>query len=143
MRVICFLLILIGLDANAETFSPSQVAVVKYFDFFNGSDRDALNKATSSPFVLNIAGVTTSYEKYGDAVDFDGLRKTGWSYSRIRKNESIYEDETTAMVGINFTRYTEAGDVLSISAVVYVLVMEEGQWKLKAGFVNGNLSLGK
>jgi len=106
MRTICFLLILTGPGANAEILSASQIAFSKYFDFFNESDRDALNNAASSPFVLNIAGVTTSYEKYGDAADFDGLRKTGWSYSRIRKNQSIYEVDATKVVRINFeSRY--------------------------------------
>ena len=49
----------------------------------------------------------------------------------------------TAMVNINFSRYGLADVVISSSAVIYLLVYRDGAWKLKAGFVNGNLTLGK
>ena len=47
------------------------------------------------------------------------------------------------MVDINFSRYNDDDEVISTTDVVYLLVMRDGMWKVKGGFVNGNLTLGK
>lgn len=47
------------------------------------------------------------------------------------------------MVDINFSQYNEANEVTSTTDVVYLLVMRDGTWRVKGGFVNGNLTLGK
>jgi hypothetical protein len=94
------------LFANEE-LSPQQ-AVANYFEFFNNEDRASLNASSGNPFVFVIGGKPTAYPKYGDAVDFDGMKASGWSYSRIHKNELIYQDDISAMVDINFSRYDDA-----------------------------------
>ena len=82
-------------------------------------------------------------EYYGDSVDFEGLRNQGWAYSKINESELIYADELSAMVDINFSRLSEDDEVLSTTDALYLLVNKEGNWLLKAGFINSNLSLGK
>jgi hypothetical protein len=82
-------------------------------------------------------------ENYGDSVDFEGLRKQGWAYSKINKSELIYADELSAMVDINFSRLNDDEKVLSTTDATYLLVKRNGKWLLKAGFINSNLSLGK
>ena len=49
----------------------------------------------------------------------------------------------TAMVNINFSRYDLTDTIVSTSDIIYLLVNRNGAWKLKAGFVEGNLTLGK
>ncbi|MDG2272216.1 MAG: hypothetical protein P8L39_07930 [Halioglobus sp.] len=129
------------LFANEE-LSPQQ-AVANYFEFFNNEDRASLNASSGNPFVFIIGGKPTAYSKYGDAVDFDGMKASGWSYSRVHKNELIYQDDISAMVDINFSRYDDADMPISTTDVVYLLVMRNGSWKVKGGFVNGNLTLGR
>ena len=138
---LCLLLISSPLFAD-EGFSPQQV-VENYFEFFNNEDRASLNSSSGEPFVFIIGGKPTAYPKYGDAVDFDGMKASGWSYSRIHKNELIYPDDISAMVDINFSRYNDDDEVISTTEVVYLLVMRDGRWRVKGGFVNGNLTLGK
>ena len=125
-----------------EELSPQQ-AVENYFEFFNNEDRASLNASSGNPFVFVIGGKPTAYPKYGDAVDFDGMKASGWSYSRIHKNELIYQDDISAMVDINFSRYDDADMPISTTDVVYLLVMREGSWKVKGGFVDGNLTMGR
>jgi len=125
-----------------ESTSPQQT-VENYFELFNNRDRVGLNEASGQPFVFIMAGEATAHPQYGDAVDFDGLAASGWAYSRIHKNELIYADDMTAMVAINFSRYDNADNPLSTTDVVYLLVLREDGWKLKGGFVDKNLSLGK
>ena len=126
----------------SEELSPQQ-AVENYFEFFNNEDRASLNASSGNPFVFVIGGKPTAYPKYGDAVDFDGMKASGWSYSRIHKNELIYQDDLSAMVLINLSRYNKDDVPISTADVVYLLIMRGGSWKLKGGFVDGNLTTGR
>ena len=129
-------------EHHAKQKSPIE-AVEKYFDYFNDADKQALNDNSDSPFIFSIGNKTTAYEKYGDSVDFDGLRAIGWSYSTINNADLIYKDDASAMVSINFSRYNTDDEAISTTDVTYMLVFKDDMWKLKAGFVQGSLSLGK
>ena len=98
--------------------------VEKYFEYFNNKDREALNSASDHPFIFSIGGTITKWDQYGDAVDFAGLERSGWSYSRIHKNHLIYEDDMTAMVDVNFSRYNATDESISTTDVVYMLVKQ-------------------
>ena len=118
-------------------------ALYEYFELFNSADKDAINEASDSPFVFLIGNNRTVSENYGDSVDFEGLRKQGWAYSKINKSELIYSDELSAMVDINFSRLNDDEKDLSTTDATYLLVNKNGKWLLKAGFITSNLSLGK
>jgi len=128
-------------DHYAQQKSPIE-AVEKYFDYFNNENKQALNEASDSPFIFSIGNKTTAHEKYGDSVDFDGLKAIGWAYSSINSADLVYKDDASAMVSINFSRYNADDEAISTTAVTYMLVFKDDIWKLKAGFVQGNLSLG-
>ena len=118
-------------------------ALYKYFELFNSTDKEAINEASDSPFVFLIGNNKTISEYYGDSVDFEGLKKQGWAYSKINESELIYSDELSAMVDVNFSRLDKDEEVLSTTNATYLLINKEGKWLLKAGFINSNLSLGK
>tara|TARA_B100000886_G_C20136220_1_gene372046 strand:+ start:68 stop:499 length:432 start_codon:yes stop_codon:yes gene_type:complete len=143
MKPLSLILLLVSLSANSSDLSAPQVAIQKYFEYFNAKDIDSLNNASGQPCTLINGGKISKWNKYGDAVDFGGLESSGWTYSRIHQNELVCEDDMTAMVNINFSRYDSADAVISTSDVIYLLVYRDGAWKLKSGFVNGNLTLGK
>ena len=143
MKTLSLILLLVSLSANYSDLSAPQVAIQQYFEYFNAKDIDSLNNASGQPFTLVNGGKISKWHKYGDAVDFGGLESSGWAYSRINQNTLVYEDDMTAMVNINFSRYDSADAVISTSDVIYLLVYRDGAWKLKSGFVNGNLTLGK
>ena len=129
-------------EYQAQKKSPIE-AVEKYFAYFNDADKQALNDNSDSPFIFSIGSKTSAYEKYGDSVDFEGLKAIGWAYSSINNADLIYKDESSAMVAINFSRYNTDDEAISTTDVTYMLVFKDDIWKLKAGFVQGNLSLGK
>ena len=142
MRILFLCLIFVSPLVTAGTPMPQQV-IEDYFESFNREDRAALNESSGTPFVFIIGGKPTAYPKYGNAVDFDGMRASGWSYSRIHKNELVYQDDISAMVDIKFSRYDASGAPISTTDVVYLLIKRDGVWKVKGGFVDGNLTLGK
>ena len=79
---------------------------------------------------------------YGDAVDFDSLRKTGWSYSKINSLDIIHEDEEISVVKFNFSRLNDIDVVISSIDATQVLVFKENMWKIKTVCVSEELSLG-
>ncbi|MFL2760957.1 MAG: hypothetical protein ACJ0BP_00970 [Gammaproteobacteria bacterium] len=117
-------------------------AVHKFFELFNSADITILNEASDSPFIFLIGDNKTVSKNYGDSVDFEGLRKQGWSFSKINESKLIYADAMTAMVDINFSRLNQDKNVLSTTDATYLLVNKKGKWLLKGAFINSNLSLG-
>ena len=142
MKTLTTLLLTLLVSGSLWAQSPEE-ALYKYFELFNRADKEAINKASDSPFVFLIGNNKTVSEYYGDSVDFEGLRNQGWAYSKINQSKVLYSDELSAMVDINFSRLSENKEVLSTTDAVYLLVNKKGKWLLKAGFINSNLSLGK
>ena len=142
MKTLTTLLLTLLVSGSLWAQSPEE-ALYKYFELFNRADKEAIHKASDSPFVFLIGNSKTVSEYYGDSVDFEGLRNQGWAYSKINESELIYADELSAMVDINFSRLSDDDEVLSTTDALYLLVNKDGNWLLKAGFINSNLSLGK
>jgi len=142
MKILPSLTLTLLVSGSLWAQNPEE-ALYKYFELFNSANKEAINEASDSPFVFLIGSNKTVSEYYGDTVDFEGLRKQGWAYSKINESELIYSDELSAMVDVNFSRLNKDEEVLSTTNATYLLINKEGKWLLKAGFINSNLSLGK
>ena len=123
-----------------ENTSPSQT-VTNFFEHFNNADEDALNCIFDSPCVFIIDNKTNVFDKYSDAVDFDNLRKNGWSYSKINTLEPVYEDNETAMVQFNFSRFDDRDHEISVIDAAHLMVRRGETWRIKVVFVFGELAL--
>ena len=142
MKTLITLLLTFLISGSLCAQSPEE-ALYKYFELFNRADKEAINKASDSPFVFLIGNSKTVSEYYGDSVDFEGLRNQGWAYSKINDSELIYSDEVSAMVEINFSRLNAKDEALSTTDAIYLLVYKNDKWLLKAGFIGSSLSLGQ
>ena len=142
MKILLIPLLTLLVSGSLWAQNPEE-ALYKYFELFNSADKEAINEASDSPFVFLIGNNKTVSEYYGDSIDFEGLKKQGWAYSKINESELIYSDELSAMVDVNFSRLNKDEEVLSTTNATYLLINKEGKWLLKAGFINSNLSLGK
>ena len=132
----------IELEADVPAINPTET-ISLYVDNFNNADIKLLNETTESPFFW-LRGVETDvYESYGDSIDFDGLRRSGWSYSKVNSLELIYEDLETSMVNMNFSRYDEDDRVILTGSANYLLINDDGVWKIKGGFAPTKISIGK
>ena len=141
-RYIPLLFGLLSTNLGLAESSDPVVAIEKFFSYFNGMDKEKLNEVSDSPFVFSIGGNTTKADRYGDLINFEGLIKSGWAYSKLSDTRLIYQDETTAMIDLSFTRHDTNNKVISSSKAIYVLVKKQNTWKLKAGFVPSTLTLG-
>ena len=52
MKPLSLILLLVSLSANSSDLSAPQVAILKYFEYFNVKDIDSLNNASGQPFTL-------------------------------------------------------------------------------------------
>ena len=132
----------IELEADVPAINPTET-ISLYVDNFNNADIKLLNETTESPFFWRRGVETDVYESYGDSVDFDGLRRSGWSYSKVNSLELIYEDSETSMVNMNFSRYDEDDRVILTGSANYLLINDDGVWKIKGGFAPTKISIGK
>tara|TARA_A100001015_G_scaffold186055_1_gene207022 strand:+ start:958 stop:1383 length:426 start_codon:yes stop_codon:yes gene_type:complete len=132
-----FNIILLGhLSAGPEE------AVKEFFQDFNNEDILAINKNSDSPFIYIMGKNTVLEEKYSDVINFNGLKKDGWSYSKINASKVLYNDGDTSMVQVNFSRLDKNNEIILTSDVTYLLVNKDGNWKLKGGFSPNLASLG-
>ena len=129
-------------DLDSPAVTPIQT-VAQYVEDFNNADLDALNESSGSPFFWLMGDEKNVYDKYGESVDFVRLRSKGWSYSKINSLELIYEDDKTAMVYMNFSRYNANDEVILTSEVNYLLVNNAYKWKIKGGFAPNKVTVGK
>ena len=141
-RYIPLLFGLLSTNLGLAESSDPVAAIEKFFSHFNGMDKEKLNEVSDSPFVFSIGGNTTKADRYGDLINFEGLIKSGWAYSKLSDTRLIYQDETMAMIDLSFTRHDTNNKVISSSKAIYVLVKKQNTWKLKAGFVPSTLTLG-
>lgn len=141
-RYIPLLFGLLSTNLGLAESSDPVAAIEKFFSHFNGMDKEKLNEVSDSPFVFSIGGNTTKADRYGDLINFEGLIKSGWAYSKLSDTRLIYQDETTAMIDLSFTRHDTNNKVISSSKAIYVLVKKQNTWKLKAGFIPNTLTLG-
>lgn len=139
MKKIFFLL---NLFLLADLSAGPKEAVKEFFEDFNNEDILAINTNSDSPFIYIMGKNTVLEEKYSDAINFDGLKKEGWAYSEINKSNLLYDDNDTAMVQVNFSRFNSKDEIILTSDVTYLLVNKDGSWKLKGGFSSNLASLG-
>ena len=139
MKKVFFIMNLILLShLNA---SPKE-AVTEFFKNFNNEDILAINKNSDSPFIYIMGENTILEEKYSDAINFNGLKKDGWSYSKINTSTVLYNDDDTSMVQVNFSRVDKDNEVILTGDITYLLVNKDGNWKLKGGFSPNLATLG-
>ena len=128
--------------SDSPEVTPTETLYV-YMDHFNNEDMDALNEMLEPPFFFVRGTDRGVYDTYEDFVDFQGLRNSGWNYSKIDSTEMIYEDPKTAMINWIFSRYDKDDNVTLTASANYLLMNVDGVWKIKGAFAPTNISTGQ
>ena len=141
---LCLLFLLVGcIEQQTEIVlkSTPEETITNYFDAFNSEDLAALDKTFDSPFVLLMGDERIVFKNYTDMVDFETIKASGWSHSKINNTNLLYEDSDTSMIHVNFSRYKEDDSVLTTHDFSYLLVADDVDWKIKAAFSAGEIVL--
>ena len=132
------------IPAFGEQRSP-EGAIDSFISLFNKQQVSSLNDAANSPWFTIVDGTTSVFQSYSEMIDFKGLQATGWSYSRTRDVDVIYNDGNTAFVSAFLERLDKSDKVIFGGQITFVLVHKKEDWKL-AGWIssgNSNIPLGK
>ena len=132
----------VQMDADSPSVTPTETMSV-YMDHFNNEDMEALNEMLEPPFFFLKGKDKGVYPTYEEFVDFQGLRNSGWNYSKIDSTEMIYEDPKTAMINWVFSRYDKDDNVTATQSVDYLLMNVNGVWKIKGAFTPTDFPMGQ
>ena len=130
------------MDSDSSSITPTETMSV-YMDHFNNEDIKAINEMIEPPFFFLRGTDKGVFDKYEDFVDFQGLRNSGWSYSKVNSFEMIYEDSATSMINWSFSRYDKDDNVTLTASANYLLMNADGVWKIKGAFAPTNISTGQ
>ena len=117
------------------SLTPQQ-AVERFISTFNAMDKKLLDQIWCSPCIFMIGGETKMYEKYSDAVDFDDILNSGWSYTKINWIESQHESNELALIEFNFSRFCKDHKELNQYTVLHLLRLFGNEWRINALIMN-------
>ena len=117
------------------SLTPQQ-AVERFISTFNAMDKKLLNQIWCSPCIFMIGSETKMYKKYSDAVDFDDILNSGWSYTKINWIESQYESNELALIEFNFSRFCKDHKELNQYTVLHLLKLFGNEWRINALIMN-------
>ena len=121
--------------------TPIQI-IEQAFSLFNKESNKQLNDLSSSPFFITVGTDTRLFGGYGEAINFDEIKKDGWVSTQINTVEVVYEENESALVSVNFSRMNASEIAYSTTLVHYLLIRHNNLWKLKGAFFLSGLSLG-
>ena len=121
--------------------TPTQF-INRAFSYFNQESSKQLNGLSSSPFFITVGTNTRLFDGYGDAINFNEIKKDGWVSTQINQMKLIYEENQSALISVDFSRMNSSGIEYSATLGQYLLVRHDNLWKLKGAFFLGGLSLG-
>ncbi|MDG2422191.1 MAG: hypothetical protein P8N40_10870 [Gammaproteobacteria bacterium] len=122
--------------------APEQI-VARAFEYFNQENNELMNEISDNPFVVVMGEAATVFDGYGDAINFDGIKRNGWVYTKINEISIVYDDNESAMVTVDFSRMNESDVAYSTTVGTYLLVNNNNSWKLKGAFFPVTLPLGE
>ena len=144
MKFFLILLLVTTTPVFGEQRSP-EGAIDSFITLFNKQQVASLDDAANSPWFTIVDGTTSVFQSYSEMINFEGLKATGWSYSRTKDVDVISNDGNTAFVSAFLERLDRSDKVIFDGQIIFVLVRKKEDWKL-AGWVssgNSDIPLGK
>ena len=144
MKFFLILLLVTTTPVFGEQRSP-EGAIDSFITLFNKQQVASLDDSANSPWFTIVDGTTSVFQSYSEMIDFEGLKSTGWSYSRTRDVDVIFNDGNTVFVNTFLERLDKSDKVIFDGQIIFVLVRKKEDWKLAGWISSGNsdIPLGK
>ena len=112
-----------------------------YIKVFNDENIPALEDVYAFPHVkLNNGKLTAVENKDTPVIDYVGLKKTPWKYSKLNHVKVLAEGANSALVELDFSRYDKDDKEFLRSTGFYVLTKNKGYWQILSLINTGNLA---
>ena len=106
-------------------------------------DINKINELWDLPITYFVGDQIVVAKSYSEIVNYENLKKEGWSYSKINSKDPIVSQEDFAIYKTNFTRFNNQ-DIELISTDTNITLIKRGDfWKLKIAIIPINISTGK
>ena len=112
-----------------------------YLKVFNEENIPALEEVYAFPHVkINNGKLTNVENKDTPVIDYVGLKKTPWKYSKLNQVKVLAEGANSALVELDFSRYDKDDKEFLRTTGFYVLTKEKGYWQILSLINTGNLA---
>lgn len=123
-----------------DGMSPEDL-VRYYLKVFNEENIPALEEVIAFPHVkINNGKLTNVENKDTPVIDYIGLKKTPWKYSKLNQVKVLAEGANSALVELDFSRYDKDDKEFLRSTGFYVLTKDKGYWQIVSLINTGNLA---
>tara|TARA_B100000767_G_scaffold272352_1_gene299812 strand:- start:846 stop:1337 length:492 start_codon:yes stop_codon:yes gene_type:complete len=142
--VILVMYIIISEDWDKESTLHSKVepkgAIQQYISDFN-SEKE-LERNFHLPFMLIRNGEKSIHKDLKKFINFKGLKKGGWKYTRINSLDIVSELKNTAIVRLNFSRLNKLDEKYLRANAYYTLTKLESKWGISSLIIDADVPLG-
>ena len=131
--------LLFAKDANNN---PEKV-IEDFFYHFNEMDINKINELWDLPITYFVGDEIMVAKSYSEIVNYENLKKEGWSYSKINSiNLKVYQEDF-GIYTVNFTRFNDQNVAVLTTDTNLTLIKRGDDWKLKMAIIPMNISIGK
>ena len=102
-----------------------------YFKVFNEENISALEEVYAFPHVKLVNGKLIRFDtKETPVIDYVGLKKTPWKYSKINQIKILAEGANSALCELDFSRYDKDDKEFLRTTGFYVFTKDKGFWQI-------------
>ncbi len=102
-----------------------------YVKVVNDENLAALQDVYHFPHVKITGGkLAQTDDKSVPVIDFEGLKKSGWKYSKINQLKVLAEGNNAALVELNFSRFDSNDKEFLNQTTFYNLTRNNGYWQI-------------
>ena len=139
LTLFLFSSLLFAKDANNN---PEKV-IEDFFYHFNEMDINKINDLWDLPITYFVGDEIIVAKSYSEIVNYENLKKEGWSYSKINSiNLKVYQEDF-GIYTVNFTRFNDQNVGVLTTDTNLTLIKRGDDWKLKMAIIPMNISIGK
>ena len=86
-----------------------------FFYHFNEMDINKINELWDLPITYFVGGEIIVAKSYSEVVNYENLKKEGWSYSKINSKDPIVSQEDFAIYKTNFSNRSNAINLFNVN----------------------------
>jgi len=132
----CLLGLLITLFMSTATAHPQDNLTPEglmhyYLKVLNEENLPALQGVYHFPHIKLVSGqLVVVDDKTVPVIDIDGLKKSGWKYSKIKTLKVLSQGDNAALIEMNFSRYDSQDREFLNQTTFYNLTKNKGYWQI-------------
>ena len=142
-NILLILILFSSLLFTDDSYNNPESVIKDFFYHFNQMDIEKIDALWDSPITYFVGKQIIIGESYSEIVNYENLKKEGWSYSKINSiNLKVYQ-ENFGIYTVNFTRFNDQNVAVLTTDTNLTLIKRGDDWKLKMAIIPINISIGK